>query len=130
MNVNKEEQFTLLWDTYNFITPRIHELEVKYEDLLVQVKQYCINESNDEPQENAQELRYEVGQVILELETYYVKQINVINEILEFIEQEKFTPSVENEVDPTTLEELKNVTIVLLDSHRTSASEIIQILST
>lgn len=130
MNVNKEEQFTLLWDTYNFITPRIHELEVKYEDLLVQVKQYCINESNDEPQDNAQELRYEVGQVILELETYYVKQINVINEILEFIEQEKFTPSVENEVDPTTLEELKNVTIVLLDSHRTSASEIIQILST
>ena len=130
MNVNKEEQFTLLWDTYNFITPRIHELEVKYEDLLVQVKQYCINESNDEPQENAQELRYEVGQVILELETYYVKQINVINEILEFIDQEKFTPSVENEVDPTTLEELKNVTIVLLDSHRTSASEIIQILST
>jgi len=127
--VDKEDQFALLWDTYNFISPRIHELEVKYEDLLKQVKQYCKNESNDIQQENGQELRYEIGQVILELETYYVKQVNVINEILEFMEQEKFTPSIEHEVDSSSLEELKNITIVLLDSHRTSASEIIQILS-
>ena len=67
--MDKEEQFTLLWDTYNFITPRIHELEVKYEDLLKQVKQYCIHESNGIPQTNGLELRIQIGEVIIDLET-------------------------------------------------------------
>tara|TARA_R110000824_G_scaffold266543_3_gene455557 strand:+ start:1132 stop:1518 length:387 start_codon:yes stop_codon:yes gene_type:complete len=127
--VDKEEQFAILWDTYNFITPRIHELEVKYEELLHTVKQYCMEESKGIPQTNGLELRIQVGEVIIDLETYYVKQISIVNEILEFQEQEKFTPTIEHEVDSSSLTELKDITMVLLESHRTSASEIIQILS-
>ena len=127
--MDKEEQFAILWDTYNFITPRIHELEVKYENLLRKVKQYCIEESRGIPQTNGLELRIDIGEVIIDLETYYVKQISIVNEILEFQERERFTPAIEHEVDSSTLTELKNITMVLLDSHRSSANEIIQILS-
>ena len=155
--MNKKDKIKTLWDTHRFLEDRIVALEEEYTMLLYDAKVYCLQsclkngitneeielhniddfiawteEYNSDGALNISKdiLERDVNRTITELETYYVKQVNTLDEIEKFYDEERFSlPEYGEEMPPGApiecITELSTITKQLLEAHRESSERLL-----
>ena len=122
--MDRIEQYSLLCDTFHFTTHKVEALEVEYLALMEEIQ--------DAVDDDSTRLRFRenIYTTITDLETFYVKQIKAVEDILAFQEKEKYSNILDGiSICDEMLKDLRNITVGLLRAHQDGAKDIMELLS-
>jgi ferritin-like metal-binding protein YciE len=121
------DKLELAWDTFDFYTSEICDVEAKHLNIVSQISKLIENHF-DSTRSQRKRLRIKFLNNMSNLLTLYKKQLDCINDLIELSEELKDMPP-EKAVDKNTMATLKNVTSTLLEEMILSREEYIKYLN-
>lgn len=125
------DKLELAWETYEFYTEMVHELEI---DRLNTMKLYhsFIKKELNPTQLKKRFVKNKINKSLNKLLVGYKKQLDAINQLTEIYKYRKLNGipiPEERDMDIQLFFQLKNVTATLIEEHKILRSEINEVLS-
>ena len=153
MSLSKQDQYNTLLETLDFLESKIQSHEEECELLASEVDLFRIQKRKETEGEleydvakrvdeifdelklddispiDGKKLKCEINKVYSSLETFYTKQIDTLNQLEKFHEEEKFNPEVELSLNEDFLPQFKDATIQIRVKRREYKDKLIEIIS-